>query len=474
MGITFEPQEGFQTRSLACSTDIALLGGTAGASKTWTLLLDSLRWIKYPSYKGVFFRRHDKSFKSSGGLWQTTNEIYPYFGGRLNKQDKIWTFPSGAIIQLKNVDESRGMAEMESLKGMECSVAYIDEITEFSERMVWWIQHRIRDSKTPLRPYSRWTSNAKDCWLARFIEWYLDKDKYVDLEKSGKVRYFVNNQGQRMWADSKEELLKYTDDARKIISFTFIHGTIMDNKILIDNNPGYLAALQNLPEVDRKRILNGWWGEDDEKTLFKKDWFNWYTDLPQEFQHYFITIDTAAKTDDVHDYSAATVWGYNPPIGREIGIGELFLIDMIHGKWDAFELQERIGALIKKYYMNIVLKGKVFIEDANIGTALYTYLKRDFREMSNKIKTIHRSRGNAKYMRAKNVQAFIYQGGIFLPKKEVFSNTFIEEVCSFSPDDSHEHDDITDTMMDAITEAEKTHITCIKPISSYNLSRVNY
>ena len=66
------------------------------------------------------------------------------------------------------------------------------------------------------------------------------------------------------WADRKDELIEQfhlsTDEERQEPkSVTFIASSIYDNKILLKNDPGYLANLKALAHVEQERLLRGNW-----------------------------------------------------------------------------------------------------------------------------------------------------------------------------------------------------------------------
>ena len=58
-----QPQPGFQTRFLTCSADIAIGGGSAGCSKTFSILMDALRYYNIQTFKPVYFRREMTDIK---------------------------------------------------------------------------------------------------------------------------------------------------------------------------------------------------------------------------------------------------------------------------------------------------------------------------------------------------------------------------------------------------------------------------
>ena len=85
-----------------------------------------------------------------------------------------------------------------------------------------------------------------------------EKTGYPIPERSGQVRFFVRDNDEYVWSDSRDDLQqRYPNLGPK--SFTFIAAKSTDNKIGLKMNPGYIASLQALPLVDRERLLNGNW-----------------------------------------------------------------------------------------------------------------------------------------------------------------------------------------------------------------------
>ena len=59
----------------------------------------------------------------------------------------------------------------------------------------------------------------------------------------------------------------------KPLSFQVILGTIYDNPYLIENQPEYLASLEALPDVERRRLLLGdWTARESASTHFMRTW----------------------------------------------------------------------------------------------------------------------------------------------------------------------------------------------------------
>ncbi len=118
------------------------------------------------------------------------------------------------------------------------------------------------------------------------ISWYLDEEGFPDPEKDGVVRYFVQEAGEYIWGNTREELGTRLEIPKerwegKILSFSFVSGTIYDNPIMMEINPSYLAFLEGLNDIDRAQLLHGCWAEMAfGAKYFKRDWLQGIDKVP--------------------------------------------------------------------------------------------------------------------------------------------------------------------------------------------------
>ena len=253
------PQKGPQEKFLATNADIAIYGGAAGGGKTHALLMGPLRHIFTQGYKAGIFRKNYNQITASGGLWDESLKMYSGISGAASfRTPKFrWDFYNKGAVFFDYLYRNDDV-----LKWQGSQIAFIgfDELTHFSERQFFYMLSRNR-STCGVKPYVRATCNPDaDSWVAEFISWWLDPDSgYPIPEHSGKIRYMARVEDEIVWADSSKGLTEQGIEKEKIKSVTFIASTLNDNKILLEKDPSYRANLENLPLVERERLLHGNW-----------------------------------------------------------------------------------------------------------------------------------------------------------------------------------------------------------------------
>lgn len=175
--------------------------------------------------------------------------------------------------------------------------------------------------------------------------------------------------------------------------------------------------------------------------IIKSAWFGFYDVLPK-IKYRAIFVDTAQKEKESNDYQVASLWG----LGED---GNLYLIDMMRDRFQAYELEVRIPAFWNKAKADRTSPLRFMgVEDKASGTQLIQNIRHKIRPAI-PLKEIERSR--SKLERVMDVQGYIESGYVKLPRNASFLIDFIYECEAFTANDSHPHDDQIDTMCDAIT-----------------------
>lgn len=294
-----------QETFLASSADIAIYGGAAGGGKTWSLLLEPLRHISNKDFGAVIFRRTIPEITNEGALWDEAEKIYPLFEAVSNENDKQYTFPMKSRVTFAHMQHEKSKY---AWKSAQIPLIEFDQLETFSESQFFYMLSRNR-SMCGVQPYIRASANPEPGWLAEFLGWWIGDDGYAVIERSSVVRWMVRENDQNYWADDKDSLQsEHPNSTPK--SVTFILSTVYDNQKLLDADPGYLANLQALDNIERQRLLGdgvrggNWKIKPAAGKVFNKGWFEIVDAVPaggQELRFW----DLAATEKKTADYTAS-------------------------------------------------------------------------------------------------------------------------------------------------------------------------
>lgn len=279
--------------------------------------------------------------------------LLPMIGAKPKKTPKPqFTFPSGAKVVFDHLER---YTDCLSYQGSQIPLIAFDELTHFDEDVFWYMFSRIR-SDSGVDGYVRATTNPDpDSWVRTFIDWWIGKDGLAIPERSGKIRWFIRMNGECVWGDTRMELLQYQFDGkisevdkthhdkeelfwidendakaqtikipgkagvlyvitgtreffqwdgeqyRQLVapkSVTFILSTLQDNKILMRNDPSYLANLQALPLVEQERLLGGNWDiRPSAGMYFPRSKVNLIDEIPDDVVRWVRAWDLAGTED---------------------------------------------------------------------------------------------------------------------------------------------------------------------------------
>lgn len=270
--VVLRPQPGPQEEFLATQADIAFFGGAAGGGKSYALVLDGLRHFQNKDFRAAIFRRETPQILNPGGLWDEMAKVYSLFGAKPNGANLTWQFPSGMKIKAAHLQLE---TDVYNWQGSQIAFLGFDEVTHFEESQFFYMLSRLR-SISGVRGYVRATCNPDpDSWVAAFLSWWIDDETGFPLaDRAGKLRWFIRQGEEILWADSREELLERYGATKLPKSVTFIPAKLSDNKILLEKDPSYEANLEALDRVSRGRLLDGNWHiRPTAGEMFRKSWF---------------------------------------------------------------------------------------------------------------------------------------------------------------------------------------------------------
>lgn len=241
-----------------------LYGGSAGSGKSflgcdWQIK----RRLKYPGTRGLIGRAELKKLRLS--TLATFFELctkYNLIAGKhftYNGQDHVINWYNGSQIILMDLADMPSDPDFGRFGSLEITDYFVDEASEVSEKCVNILNSRVRFKLINDNPKGLLTCNPHKGWLYR---------EFFDAQRNNSIR----------------------NDRR------FIQALPTDNPHI---SPVYIESLQMLPDIDRKRLLEGDWDYDETKDRLYE-----YDDLLRCFRpsttlgDKFITADIARMGDD--------------------------------------------------------------------------------------------------------------------------------------------------------------------------------
>ena len=243
--LIFSPNEGPQTDFLAAPEKEVLYGGAAGGGKSYALLVDPLRYADNPNHRALLLRR---TLGELAELIDQSKKVYPKaFPRAVFKESKnLWIFPSGATILLSYVDKDQDATRFQ---GQAFTWIGIDELGHYPTPYVWdYLRSRLRTTDPKIETYMRASANPGGVggwWIKKmFIDPIKPNTPFAakDME-SGNALIFPPN---------------HPKAGKPLFYRKFIPARLTDNPYLMASGE-YEAMLLSLPEVERRRLLEGDW-----------------------------------------------------------------------------------------------------------------------------------------------------------------------------------------------------------------------
>lgn len=216
----------------------AFYGGAAGGGKSDSLLMEGLRQVHIPHYRGLIIR---KTYPQLSELIDRSGELYPqaFPGAKFNEGKYVWKFPGGAKLYFGSMQYAKDKIKYQ---GKHYDFIGFDELTHFTYDEYSYLFSRNRPSGPGTWVHMRATGNPGGVghgWVkSRFITAAPPKttiwEKYKIETPDGKQLEMKRNR-------------------------IFIPSSVFDNQELLRNNPEYLASLAMLPESEKRALLYGDW-----------------------------------------------------------------------------------------------------------------------------------------------------------------------------------------------------------------------
>lgn len=225
-----EKQEEF----LSTTATEVLFGGAAGGGKSYGQVIDALLYaLKYAGSKQIIFRKTYPELERS--ILRTMLAVYPRGRYVYNQQAHTFRFYNGSLIDCGYLQNETDVYNYQSA---EYDVIRFDELTHFTEYTYTYMLSRLRGAND-FPKYMKSSTNPTGVgrvWV---------KERFVDIGE---------------WNKEHEVIVGRDKDGAPIISRRiFIPSKVFDNLFLMQKDPEYISRLENLPESEKKGLLDGDW-----------------------------------------------------------------------------------------------------------------------------------------------------------------------------------------------------------------------
>lgn len=216
----------------------AFYGGAAGGGKSTALIMEALRQVQIPHYRGLILR---KTYPQLSEIVDVSRYYYKkaFPSARYNETAHCWTFPSGAKIYFGSMHRT---ADRTNYQGKAYDYIGFDELTHFTWDEYSYMFSRNRPSGPGTECYIRATGNpggVGHSWV---------KERFI---KSGNAGEPIRQKFNIRYPDGR------TVEREK--TRIFIPSSVFDNPALLENSPEYLDRLAMLPPAERDALLYGSW-----------------------------------------------------------------------------------------------------------------------------------------------------------------------------------------------------------------------
>jgi len=239
----WQPNPGPQIEFFKRGEFEALYGGARGGGKTDAVVVDHVRGIDHPQYRGLILR---KTFPE---LREVIDRCFKYYhpfiatpdGGKIhskfNAQEHVWTFSTGAKVELGSMHTEESKYRYIGRQFVRIS---FDQLEQFSKTQYEFMLGQTRTPVPELAKFVGIRSTANPGGVGH--AWV--KARFID----GKVPY-------------QRYAQKYTLPDRQVVelSSVFIPAKVYDNPAITKNDPLYVARLMSLGKELRKAWLDGDW-----------------------------------------------------------------------------------------------------------------------------------------------------------------------------------------------------------------------
>ncbi|UOF83016.1 large subunit terminase [Caudoviricetes sp.] len=372
--------------------------------------------MRLSGFTGVIFRRSYPEIMNPGALWDESLEIFPAMGGTPVRSDAKWIWPNGSWIKFSHMQHEQ---DVHGWQGSQLAVVAFDEMTHFSQQMVFYMMSRLR-TRCGMRPYLRGTCNPDpNSWVAEFIAGWLKPDG-TPIDGAERItRYMARDKGVIQFADNPADLELLGMKPRSV---SFIPALVYDNPSLLADNPDYEDNLKSMSAVDRSRLLEGNWKVRGVAGMFfKRDWWKFLPERPTDVIRWVRYWDRASTEQS--EQSPDPDWTVGALVGRRAS-GGFVIGDIVRFRGTPLTVKNTIKntAEMDGREVEVILEQ----DPGQAGVAEVAYIIREMPEFNARAKPVNR----AKAERAKPMSAQCEAGNLYLVRGK-WNEAFITEAEAF-------------------------------------------
>ena len=253
----WRPQKGTQLRAITATwCEELFFGGARGGGKSDFLLGDYAQDVNVykEHWHGIIFRKISKELDE---LIKRSTQIYTPMGAVFKVQEKKWIFPNGATLRMAFLERDE---DADKFQGHQFSWIAFDELPN------WATDVAYNKLKACLRsahdiPFKRIRSSGNPGGAGQ--DWV--KKRFIDPHPEGfkpitDVRYINLMTGSQLEENEIDDNVLQDPNWQRIESTRmFIPSRLQDNKILMENDPLYIAKLA---QAGGKELVKAWLAGD--------------------------------------------------------------------------------------------------------------------------------------------------------------------------------------------------------------------